>query len=400
MASIKSGTASARDGRQRLRGVLVSVQIAVAVALLLGTGLFARALSRALSIDLGFDAEKVVVVGASADHVQLGTAEAMAMRAAAVERVAQIPGVTGVTWTGTVPLTSAFDRQTAVVDGYTPAQGERVAFEYSGVGARYHEVMGIPIVQGRGFDDRDLSSGEPVAIINETAVRRYFAGRDPIGATIRMGGMTGRVVGVARDIMYHRLNEDPRPYLYFPLSDVRQDLIFVRAEHNTAALLRDVEQAVRAASPGVPVVTFGTLQDRLHTVLAPQLGGAWLLGGFGALALLIAVVGIYGVVAYTVEQRTREIGIRIAIGADSFDLLRGVIVRSVALVAIGVGAGLALGLGLGRASRGFLFGVPPHDPATMAATAVIALLVGVVAAAVPARRAVRIDPSAAIRTDG
>jgi predicted permease len=396
--SVKHGGAA--GGRSQLFGnLLVSAQVAVAVALLLGTGYFARALGRAMDVDTGFDADRVVMVGMNTDLVQRDREETVALREAAVQRAAALPGVTAVSWTGNIPLTASFDRQTSVVEGYTPSEGERVRFEYVGVGPRYHEVLGIPILRGRGFDERDLGPGERVAVINQTAADRYFAGRDPLGLTIRMGEETLRVVGVARDALYHALGEEPRPYLYFPLSDMRQDIVLARVERDAAALVPELERAVRSATPGVPVIALGTLNDRLHAVLAPQVNGAWLLGAFGALALIIALVGIYGVLAYTVERRTREIGIRIAIGARAADVVRSVVLRGATLVSLGVVGGLVLGVLLGRGARSFLFGVPASDPVTLATTAGIMLLVGVVAAWVPARRAVGVDPSTALRTD-
>jgi predicted permease len=399
MAAIKQGSRPSR-GQPTLRGVLVSAQVAVALVLLVGTGLFARALARALSVELGFDPERVVAVIAGTSLVQFEPEATAAYLTEASRRARTVPGVSAVSWSSTVPLTSSYDRQTAQVEGYSPAPDERVRFEYVGVGPRYLEVMGIPLISGRDFEVRDLAPGMLKTVINETGAGRYFKGRSPIGAHITMGRRTAEVIGVARDVKYHALNEEPRPHLYFAQSVVGGPIFVVRTEGPPASVLRPVEEAVRSANRAVPVMMMGALDGRLRTVLAPQLGGAWLLGSFGLLALLVAIVGIYGVVAYAVAQRTREIGIRMAIGARPGQVVAAVVGSNLGFVAFGVIAGLALSVMLARAASSFLFGVKPGDPLTLIATAALMLVVSLAAAYIPARRAVRVDPLLALRSDG
>ena len=398
MSAIKQG---ARHGRSQpvLRGMLVSAQVAVALVLLAGTGLFARALIRALAVDIGFDAERVIAIATAPDLVQFDRTATGAFLVDAARRVEAVPGVSRVSWGSGIPLTSGYDRQTATVDGYTPAPDERVRFEYTSVGPNYHEAMGIPLVSGRGFEARDLSSGARSLIINETAARRYFPNRDPLGAQITMGDMTGQVVGVASDLKYHELNEEPRPYLYIAQIVTSHPVLLVQTAAPARTVLRQVEVAVRSAHQTVPILITGVLEDRLRTVLMPQRAGVWLLGIFGMLALTVAIVGIYGVVAYTVAQRTREIGIRMAIGARPLQVTRAMVAGNLRFVAVGLAIGLALSVFLARAASSFLFGVRPSDPFTLIATVALILLAALGAAYLPARKAVGNDPLRALRTE-
>jgi ABC-type antimicrobial peptide transport system permease subunit len=242
-----------------------------------------------------------------------------------------------------------------------------------------------------------------VAIINETAAKRYFAGRSAIGGYVTMGKRSMQIVGVSRDTKNHELSETPSPYIYMPLLQLSENAVgaltlVVRVKDGFRST-RSIVDAARSANPAVPIFDVATMSQRLHFVLAPQLVGAWLLGSFGVLALIVAAIGIYGVVAYAVSQRTREIGIRMALGARAASVLGLVVRGNVAFVAVGIPIGIALGLMLARAMARFLYGLRPTDPLTFAVTSFTILAVGALAAFVPARRAVRIDPLIALRSD-
>jgi predicted permease len=405
--SALKGAGLRRGARQQwLRGGLVTAQVAIAIVLLFGMGLFARALGRALAIDPGYDPAPLAALAMDPSLARIDGGARFAYYAAATERAAAAPGVSGVTWTTALPLTSDYDRQTADIPGYVPGPEERVRFEFSSVGPDFHAVMGIPLLAGRGFDARDAGDAEPVALINETAAKRYFAGRDPIGADFVMGGTTIRIIGVARDIRHHELVEEPRPYAWFPLLQTvargggASPVLIVRTAADPARVLPGVVEAVRAADPRVPVFASITLADHLRSRLAPQVAGAWLLGAFGALGLVVAAVGIYGIIAYAVSMRAREIGLRMALGARLGDVLRLVVIRNLAFAAAGIPLGLALALLLSRGLQGFLFGVPAHDPLTVAACVALMLAIATAASSLPARRAARIDPLVALRSEG
>ena len=404
VAALKGGAPRGGRPQHRLRGALVTAQVAVALVLLVGTGLFLRALSRALAVDLGFRPEGLVTLTLDPGLVQFDRPRSVAHFMAVAAKVAELPGVRGVTWTSNPPLDGGMDREAAQVDGYTPAPDERVRLELSAVGPRYHETVGIPLVSGRGFDERDGPDAEPVVILNETAARRWFAGRAAVGSYLTMRKKRIRIVGVARDAIYHEIGEPPRPYGYFPLLQRSgggggAPTLVARVARDARAALPAVVAAARSADPTVPVFDTYTMTDRLHARLAPQVAGAWLLAVFGGLALVVAAVGIYGAVAYAVSQRTREIGIRMALGAADGAVLRLVVGRSLGFVLIGIPLGAAAAVALGRGASRFLFGIGAADPLTLATVSAVMLLAGLVAAVVPARRAVRIDPVAALRAD-
>jgi putative ABC transport system permease protein len=404
--SALKGSSFARGSRRHiLRDALITVQVAVGLALLVGTGLFVRALGNALALNLGFTPAQLVTLAVDPGLVQLDPARARAYYASVVAGVSAVSGVSGVTWIGSSPLTGDFDRQSAVIEGYTPAPGERVSVEYNFVGPRFHELMGIPVLQGRGFDDRDVVGALPVVVVNETLAKRYFAARNPLGAQIEINGAARTIIGVAHDTKYHELGESPRPYTYFPIMQVAggptvgAPTLVVRTTGDAAALLTSVVAAARRADPAVPVYGAMTMTDRLRSALAPQLAGASLFAAFSTLALVVAAVGVYGVVAFGVSQRTREIGIRIALGARAGPVLRLVLARTLWFVTLGLPFGIALSVAVGRASARFLYGVSATDTVTLAGTSLLMLGVAALAAYLPARRAVRVDPLLALRTD-
>jgi putative ABC transport system permease protein len=277
--------------------------------------------------------------------------------------------------------------------------------EYNAVGPRFHEVLGLPMLAGRGFDEHDDSSAPSVVVVNETLVRQFFAGRVPLGAHIMIDSIRATIVGVARDARYHDLNERPRPYVYFPILQVAASLggtptLIVRTSGSAAESVPSIVAAARSADAGVPVYRAVAMTDRLRVILAPQLAGTALLGVFSVLAVVIASLGIYGVVAYGVSQRTREIGIRIALGAQSDAILRLVVGRTAVFVGAGIVIGIAVAIPLGRAAAGFLYGVGSTDVATFAGTIGMMVLIAGAAAYLPARRAMRAEPLRALRTDG
>jgi hypothetical protein len=273
------------------------------------------------------------------------------------------------------------------------------------VGPRYHELFGIELAAGRGFEDRDRDGAEPVVIINQTAAARYFAGRDPVGGVVTMGDLTATIIGVARDAKYHSLTEEPRPYLYLPMLQHRRGfgaaprVLVVRTAGDARPMLPALVAAVQAADPVVPVANAATMTERLRDILAPQLAGAWLLGAFSILALVVAAVGVYGIVAYSVSRRTQEIGIRIALGAPRGSVVGLVVSQSLGFVAVGVPIGIGLALLLARGMTAFLYGVSANDVSTLVATSALMVAIGLVASLLPARKATRVDPLLAVRAD-
>jgi predicted permease len=405
VASLRGGSTTAGRRQGLLRGALVGMQVAVALILLVGMGLFARALRAGLDVPLGFDTEQVATMLVATGTARLSLEGEQQYLRTVTRTLEELPGVRSASWTTSLPLTSDEDRSTAVVAGYQPRQGERVALEMNVVGPGYHSTLGIPLVAGREFDESDRVGTEPAAVVNEALVARYLPGRDPIGVEITMMGRSFRVIGVIRNVKNHSLDETPVPYIYFshlqasgtpPLSLVN---LVVRTEQPAAKLLPEVVRAVQAARPGIPVFDARTLQSRVSDALAPQLAGSALLGAFSVIALVVSVIGVYAIAAFSVSQRTREFGVRLALGAQPLQIMRLVMTSISLFVLAGIIGGGALALLLSPSLSAFLVGVPPGDPLTFGAAGAILTLVCLVASYLPARRVVRIEPLDALRHD-
>ena len=270
------------------------------------------------------------------------------------------------------------------------------------IGTGYFETLGVPLLRGRDFRDADRGSAPQVAIVSDAAARRFWPGEDPIGRRLRLDDadtLAWTVVGVARDTKVLTLGEAPRPYLYLPFSQAYDDAmsVIVRTSGDPAALLPLIRNEARALDPNLPIWEQKTMGEHLGLMLFAPRMGATLLSLFGVLAALLASIGLYGVVAYTVSQRTREVGIRVALGARPRDVVRLVVRQGMALVAVGSGLGVALALVMTRPLATFLYGVESFDPITVVSVVVLLGSVALVASFVPALRAARVDPMVALR---
>ncbi|HST23111.1 MAG TPA: FtsX-like permease family protein, partial [Blastocatellia bacterium] len=259
---------------------------------------------------------------------------------------------------------------------------------------------GIPIVAGRDFSNADRPGTEPVVVINEAMARRYWQGRDPLGQSVKMSDIEVKVVGVARDSKYHSLRESPLPYLYVPLSQEQSlsSITFIaRTSGNPSNLLASIESEASAIDGNVPFFNTGTLDYHIGNLLVAERFAATLLGMFSLLALTLAVTGIYGVVAYSVSQRTREIGVRMALGAEGKDILKLVMGRGIVPVLIGVALGLSAAFIVTRVLTSFLYGLSATDLTTFIGASLALVGVALGACFVPARRATKVDPMVALR---
>ena len=401
---LKDGAPGSGRRRSRLRDSLLVMQIALSLVLLVGAGLFVRGLQRALATDIGFSTENVAMAAVDPSLVKYDAQRGWRYYADATERLRALPGVRGVTTVYTIPLTPDENSRTARLDGYTPQSGEEVELDYNVVGQDFFSTLQMPIVAGRAFDRTDAPTAPGAAIVNEALAARYWPGEIPVGRRIIMFGDTLRVVGVARNAKYHSLGETPIPHLYVLLDQQPQSwssamTFLVRMDGEVEPLLGSIRTALRAASAEVPVVTLGSYDDQFDAVLAPQRIAASLLGFFGLLALAVASVGVYGVVAYSLSQRTREIGIRMALGARSASVLGMVMRESLRRIGIGVAIGIAISIAATRVIGSLLYGVSATDPLTFVTTALLLISVAAIAALLPARRATRIDPLSALRTE-
>ena len=403
LGSLRSGSRS-MTGRSGLRSTLVAVQVALSLVLLAGTGLFVRSLARVLDTPLGFRVDGVATASVNLGIARYTAARADAFYSEAIARVRELPGVTAAAWTSLVPTNGA-RVFTATVDGYHPRRGEEVAFYNAAVGPAYFRAAGTRLLRGRAFTESDRTGAPPVGIVNETAARTYWGGRDPVGGRASAAADHWiTIVGVVEDARVESIDEKPVAYMYLPFAQnadgsTNPAHLLVRTDGDETALVGLVAAQLRSIDPDVPVYDVGTFAWRVRDLVMPQRMGAMLFACFSTLALLLATVGIYGVASYVAALRTREIGIRVALGATTHQIRRLVVAQGLRPVLLGTIAGLALALWTAPFASSFLVGLSARDPLTFLA---VTLLVGAVALAatwLPARRAAAIPPTDALRVD-
>jgi predicted permease len=389
-------------GRAASRTVLVAAQVALAVVSLASAGLFLRAIERSRSLDPGFTApDGLLLVDTDLRVAGLNDTTGPVVLDRVLNRFRAMPGVERAAASSFIPLGwSCCRSSTAAIDGYDPQEDENMSLVYALVSSDYFETMGIELVQGRTFTALDRDA-ENVAIVNETLVRRFWPGLEPIGRRFRQSGRDFTVVGVAKDGKYRQLTDTPFPLIYRPFGQgYAAGMTFViRSRGNPKLLTEPLRAEARAEHGDLPIVSARTMSENMMQSTIGQQIGSRMLAVFGALALLLSAVGIYGVMAYTVSQRRREIGVRVALGAARRDITRMVVGQGLRITAFGLVAGLALALGAGRLMRGLLLGVSPSDPVTFAGVAALLLLVAVFACLVPARRAAGVDPVRAFKAE-
>jgi macrolide transport system ATP-binding/permease protein len=383
----------------RLRGTLVVTQVAVSLFLLVGAGLLVRALQKAQDVTPGFDLSDVQVVSADLQLHDYDSAHAKAFQQALSTRLEALPGVNGVALARTEPLGSNF-AATGFATQSQPGGGPPAIVNFNTVSPGYFDVLGIPIVRGRAFTDEDVASGARVAVVSEALAQRYWPGENPIGKRFNGGGTSPyrEVIGVARDVRNVYLWTNTEPYIYTPLpaAGAPDMQFFVRTEGDPAPLTAAVPASVRAIDSRLQVTTH-RLAANLAIWIWPSQVGALLSGALGILALLLASAGIYAVAANAVTQRTREIAIRLALGARHTGVLALLLRDGMRLVAIGVVIGLVVAAAGSTLLSKFLYGLSAFD--VLAFTGVSVLLSGVALLAcwIPARRVTRVDPAVALR---
>ncbi len=389
-----------RRRRPALRNVLVVSQVATCVILLTMAGLLLRSLRAAQNADLGFDPGGIAIFSTELANQGYGETRGHAFYEELLRRVAVLPSVRAVSLAERTPLGLDYSRRGVGVEGYEPARGEDMEFGANIVGPGYLGLMHIPLERGRDFSETDRAGSLPVAIVNQSFARRFWPGEDPIGKRIRMGDSAREVVGVAHDSKTRSLDESPAPYFYLPFLQFYQPnmTLEVRTAGDPAAMIPAVRREIAALDRDLPVQS-GTMEDALGLSLLPQRAGATVLGIFSVLGLVLASVGLYGVVAYAVAQRTRDLGIRVALGAESSDIYRVVLGHGVKLTSFGLVIGIVAALILARLAQGVLFGVSSTDPITLGSVAAILAAVAFLASFIPARRATRVDPMVALREE-
>lgn len=394
----------ARGGR-RLRSALVVAQVAGSLTLLIVAGIFARSLGKARRMDLGFDPRHLGAFTMDTAHAGYGRERTTPFYRELERRVRELPGVESAGLAFGAPMGYKMDADNVEVEGGPAAAGrERPQVLFNSVTPDYFRTMRIDVRRGRGFRDSDQEGAPRVAIVNEVMARKLWPNQDPLGKRFRIqrtGDAWWEVVGVARGGKYIALFEPALPYFYVPAAQqyYSRRVLLVRSSLPTKALLEGVEREIRALDPGMPVSEARMMEDALEgwTGFYSFRLGAYLSGAMGLVGLALAVVGVYGVVSYAAGQRTREIGIRMALGAQARDVLRLVLGQGVALVATGVLLGIAGAWVLARLMNRWTFGTIQEDPAAFVVTSAFLAALALWACYVPARRAMRLDPMGALR---
>ena len=398
--ALKEDTGSWLFGRSRMRSALLVGEIALSLGLLIGAVLVWRSQASAAKIDPGFDARNVQLVSIDLDSSGYAETRGQQFDAQLLERVRALPGVQSAGLAHRLPLAViASESRSFKPEGYISRPNEDLDIEYNKISPGYFSTLHIPLVAGRDFGPQDSSQSPQVAIVNQTFAQRYWPNQDPIGRKIDLEPDTVTVIGVAGDIKYLQIDEAPLPYVYLPLAQhyAGDVTLHVRSSGDPAALLPAIETQVRALDADLPVYGAESLNEQMRFSMVGFYLAEDFLGGAGLQGLLLAAVGIYGVIAFSVTQRTREIGIRVALGAKPRDIFRLVMGQGLRLALVGVGLGLCLAIALTGFLRSLLYGVSAHDPITFIGVTVFLVGVALVASFLPARRAMKIAPMEALR---
>jgi putative ABC transport system permease protein len=393
-------TGSGRAGH-RVRSALVVAEMALAVVLLTGAGLLIRSFAGLIHVEPGFQPDHAMAFRLTLQGSEYQRPPQLRARVSGLEqRVHALPGVTAVAGTTVLPLSGLNALFNFAVEGAPPPPPDvNQEIAVASITPEYFQTIGSPIRRGRPFTDRDHADAPPVAIVNEAAVRRWFPDRDPLGKRVVVGSDTREIVGVVADVLQRDPGQRAAPQLFAPYAQLttRTIRIVVRTAGDPIALASAIRGEIRAVDPNLAIADFVPLEQLVAASVARPRFYTALLVLFAAVALALAATGIFGVMSYTVAQRTREMSIRLALGAKAGDVVRMIVGRAVLLAAIGAALGLAGSQALGRVIQKQLFGVTLLDPLTMTAVVVVLGLSAAVASFVPAWRAAAVDPATALK---
>ncbi len=394
---------------QRLRGLLVVTEIALSLVLLIGAGLLIRSFVRLRNVDVGFNPAGLLTLRVEMSESKAqDLARRVSFYQAVLERVQALPGVEAAGVVNAAPIITPGIRNSLVLeDKPDPPPGQPQHANNRVVSPDYFRTLGVPLLRGRPLSAQDNAEAPAVVLINQAMARRYWNDEDPVGKRFKLGESASNlpwltVVGVVGDIRQAGLDNAPLPEFYMPFTQqharwAKPRLLFIRTAGDPLSLVAAVKGQIRAVDKDQTVWAVRTMEEIVAQWLAPRRFNLWLLGAFAALALVLASVGIYGVISYAVSQRTREIGIRLALGAEPRAVLRMVVRQGMSLTLVGVVLGLAAALALTRVMKELLFGVSTTDPATFALITLLLVVVALIASCIPARRATKVDPLAALR---
>jgi len=397
---LKTETASISGGsrNRKLLSALVVAQIALSLPLLLCSGLFLRTLRNLASANPGFEQDHILTASVGTNNAGYSGAEEKVIRHKILDRVSALPGVKVVSFTDWIPMTLSHKGEDAYPQGYVPHPHEALQVYHAEVGPRYFESLHIPILEGREFTRDDDEESPRVLIVDQTAAKRYWPGQDPLGKKLRVWGSPFTVVGVAKNSTHMFMNESPEPMVYMSFFQVGYETIVqVETEGNPADLAPAVENAIHEIDTRLPVFDVRPMRESTQMASIFAVLQSALAGMFALIGLVLAVTGIYGVVAYRTQMRTHEIGIRMALGASRANVLRLVLVQGLWLTGIGLALGLAFALGLTRFIARLLYGIGANDPVTVVSVVILLGAMSLAACYLPAHRAMRRNPVNAIR---
>jgi macrolide transport system ATP-binding/permease protein len=396
-----SGVVGGR-GRAWVRSSLVVLQVCLSFILLVGAALLMQSLQKIRTTSPGFSTTNVLDTGISLVAAGYDVPRAKAFQDELIDRVRALPGVEAAAYARSTPLGyGTYSSSPIAVDGYEPQSNEQPTAEYNQVSPAYFATLGIPLMSGREFTRADDENAPLVAIVNQTMVTRYWRGQNPVGQRLQVKGKWVQVIGVAADSKYASMRENPKPFFYVPLRQdfVRGPGLNIRTTQPLPTIQAAVTREVRAIDNNLALYEMISLQEQVDRSTSPQLVAVNLVGILGGLALLLASIGLYGVMSYAVSQSTRELGLRMALGAGPCKLLRLVMSGGLILMVLGVAIGAAVALGLTRLLGNMLYKVSPRDPLAFGSAFAVMTIAALAACFLPAWRAMRTDPIRALRTE-
>jgi putative ABC transport system permease protein len=395
------GTAVSDQSAMTPMRLVITFQVALSFVLVMAAALLARSLINLSQLDPGFDREHLVVAWVNLSVSGFTQEQLPALYARLVQRVESTPGVRSASLSACGLGSNCRSLSDVTIEGYDPAPGESVQFLENRVTPGYFTTVGIELLQGRQFGDRDTADTRQVAVVDEAAVRRYFGGRSPLGKRFGHQALDFEIVGVVSDARTLNLTEESAPIAYYPLA---QPVVFarsidVRAAGDPEALSRSVQGVLAAVEPNLVVERVTTMDAQLEENIAQQQLVAYVTTAFGLLAVLLASIGLYGVMSYAVVRRAADVGVRMAIGARPIDVTGLILADGMRLVIAGIVIGFIVALAAGRLIETIVFGVSPFDPVTYVAVVATLIAVAFTACYVPSRRAALVDPMTALRAE-
>ena len=404
---LHEGGRSVAGGKQRLRNALVAIEVSASLMLLIVAGLFTRSLKATERVnDLGFDTDHVVNFSMDPNEIGYNTEKSRQFYKSLLSRVRELPGVESASIASSIPMGLYGNQDSILIEGYEPPPGKPALFmSYNAVSQDFLKTLGIPLLRGRAFTERDDQNAAYVAIVSEAMAKEYWPNQDPIGHHLRLGSEASHsieVVGIAKNARFQGLTGPVQPYLLVPvwqhMATNTLETLQIRTVAAPEAMIPAAERVLGDMAPELPVFDVKTMKEGLNTLagLLFYKIGAVLAAVFGGLGLALAIVGVYGVISYAASQKTHEIGIRMALGAQPEDILKLILRQGLVIVAVGLVLGVMAALAVGRVVGNFLT-VSPMDPVTYLTVSALLTIVALVACYVPARRAMQVDPMVALR---